>query len=210
VAIVFELGPRIRCDLVAWGGVGFSGKRGIVRIFPTGNVQGTLEPEDVRALVIRAFHGTRVILAARPEGDFEDGPWRCVRVLPGHCLAPEEPQGLPGVRVPDLDRLDAYSARRTATELEQSYPLVSRFEDGEGWTFGTVGFPELKGHVRRIIIERDDAPRVRPLTDGERVARAVLARAREVAPEALPALLEAARGELEPAEITALEDWLAE
>ena len=42
------------------------------------------------------------------------------------------------------------------------------------------------------------------------MARAVLARAREVAPEALPALLEAARGELEPAEITALEDWLAE
>ncbi|MFH1463955.1 MAG: hypothetical protein ABIO70_06195 [Pseudomonadota bacterium] len=208
--IVFELGKHVRCDIVAWGGVGFSGKRGVVRVFPAGNIQGSLEPADMNAVVIRAFHGTRVILATRPEGDFEEGPWRCVRVLPGHSLAAEKDVGLPGVRIPDLDRLDAHSARRTATDLEQSYPLVRRFEEGEGWTFGTVGFPELKGHVRRIIIEKDDAPRARPLTEGERVARAVLARAREVAPEAVDALLAAAGEELGTREHDALKAWLDE
>jgi hypothetical protein len=226
--IVFELGKHVRCDILTWSGTGFGGRQGRVRIFPGGNVQGVVEPENLRSMVIRAFHGTRVILAARAEGDFREGPWRCVRLLPGHTVAAERAGGMPGVRLPDIDRLDAPAARRTATDLEQSYPLVARLRDGVGWTFGQVGSGPLKGAVRRIIVEKDESveeeevpagapeadPRAAPVAptrapgEGERVARALLGRAREVAPDALPALLEAAAAALDPDSAAALRDWL--
>lgn len=216
--IVFELGKHVRCDILTWSGTNLGGRQRRIRIFPTGNVQGSVEPEDLRSMVIRAFHGTRVILAARADGDFTAGPWRCVHLIPGATVAAEQAGGMPGVRLPDLDRLDAPAARRTAIDLEQSYPLVARVEDGQGWTFGQVGPVPLKGAVRRIIVEKDGEPRgsgpapapERALGEGERVARAVLLRARELGPEAVQALLDAACAALAPDEAQALRAWIGD
>jgi hypothetical protein len=85
---------------------------------------------------------------------------------------------------------------------------VERFDDGEGWTFGAKGIPELAGHVRRIIIEKDDGPRVRKVGEAERVARAILARAREIAPEHLASLVDVAAAELGEADGADLRAWI--
>ncbi len=204
----FEIGRLVRADILAWSGVDFGGKRSITRIFPTGNIQGALDSEQLRSMVIRAFHGTRVILSTRSTGDFEEAPWRCIRLVEGHTVPSEEPRGMPGVRLPHLDRIDKPAAFRTDQELQTSYPLVERFDEGEGWTFGTKGIPELSGHVRRIIIEKDDGPRVRKVGEAERMARAILARARQVAPEQLSELVEVAAAELGEADGVELRNWI--
>jgi hypothetical protein len=206
--VVLEIGERVRCDILTWSGNNFGGKRTALRIFPTGSVQGELDSELIHSMVIRAHHGTRLILSTRSSGDFEDAPWRCVRLIEGHTLPAEDPRGLPGVRLPDLDLIDEPKAMRTRHDLQSSYPLVERFEEGETWTFGTTGIPALKGHVRRIIIEKDDGPRQRKLSEGERVARAILGRARELGVQALPELLEAAGDELGAEELAELRGWL--
>ena len=159
-------------------------------------------------MVIRAHHGTRLILSTRSSGDFEATPWRCVRIIEGHTIASEIAQGMPGVRVPDLDLLDEPKSMRTNHALQSSYPLVESFDDGDTWTFGTTGIPPIKGHVRRIIVEKDDGPRQRKLSEGERVARAILGRAVELSPEQVDALAQAAVGELGAEAATALEEWL--
>ncbi len=205
--VVLEIGPFVRCDILAWSGIDFGGKRRALRVFPTGSVKGTLESEQVSSMVIRAFHGTRVILCTRSTGDFEDAPWRCIRTVEGHTLAPEVNPGMPGVRLPHLDRIDPYKAMRTNQELATSYPLVDNFDAGEGWTFGTRGLPDLVGHVRRIIIEKDDGPRVRQIGDAERMARLLLTKARELAPGAVPELVDLAVAELGRDDGEALRRW---
>lgn len=206
--VVLELGEFVRCDILGWSGLDFGGKRRVLRVFPTGNVQGKLESDELRSMVIRAYHGTRVILCTRSSGEIEAAPWRCVRMMPGHSIPSEEPQGMPGVRLPHFDWLDKPSAMRTNQTLQSSFPLVERFDDGEGWTFGAKGIPTLEGHVRRIIIEKDDGPRVRKIGDAERMARVILARARELAPKALPGLVEAAAVELGGSDADELRRWV--
>ncbi len=205
--VVLELGEFIRCDILAWSGVDFGGKRTALRVFPTGNVKGELDSEQVHSMVIRAFHGTRLILCTRSTGDFEDGPWRCVRMVPGHTIPSEDPRGMPGVRLPHLDRLDEPSKFRTNQQLATSYPLVERFDDGESWTFGTTGIPVIEGHVRRIIIEKDDGPRVRQIGDAERMARVLIDKAREVAPDGLPSLVDVAVAQLGEPDGAAFRRW---
>jgi hypothetical protein len=206
--VVLEVGERMRCDILAWSGIDFGGKRSILRVFPTGNIQGKLDSEEIRSIVVRAHHGTRVILCTRSDGPFEEAPWRCVRVVEGHSIPSEEPKGMPGVRLPHVDRLDLPKSRRTDPNLASSYPLVACFDDGEGWTFGTTGIPPLEGHVRRIIIEKDDGPRVRRIGDPERMARVLLAKAHELAPDALPSLVELAAVELGEPDGSELRAWV--
>jgi hypothetical protein len=206
--VVLEVGERMRCDILAWSGIDFGGKRTVLRVFPTGNIKGKFESDQIRSMVIRAHHHTRVILCTRSEGPFEDAPWRCVRVVPGHSIPSEEPQGMPGVRLPHLDRLDLPKALRTDPNLQSSYPLVERFDDGEGWTFGTSGIPPLEGTVRRIIIEKDDGPRVRKIGEPERMARLLLAKAHELAPELLPSLVGMAAVELGEPDGSELRAWV--
>lgn len=208
--VVFEIGKHVRCDILTWSGQNFGGKRTRIRIFPTGNIQGGVDSEDVSSMVIRAHHGTRLILCTRSEGDFEQAPWRCVRVMEGHTIASEIKNGMPGVRLPDLDLLDEPKCLRTNHALQSSYPLVEAFDQGSSWTFGTTGFPAIKGHVRRIIVEKDDGPRQRKLGEGERVARAILGRARALSPEHLDELARAAAGELGAEAAAALEAWIRE
>ena len=206
--VVLEIGKHVRCDILTWSGQNFGGKRIGIRIFPTGNIQGKVDSADVCSMVIRAHHGTRLILCTRSEGDFEQAPWRCVRIMPGHTIPSEIKNGMPGVRVPDLDLLDEPKCLRTNHALQSSYPLVETFDEGSRWTFGTTGIPPIKGHVRRIIVEKDDGPRQRKLSEGERVARAILGRAVELSPEQVDALAQAAVGELGAEAATALEEWL--
>ena len=206
--VELEIGKHVRCDIITYSGADFGGKRGVVRVFPTGSVQGRLDSDHVASMIIRAHLGTRVILCSRTGDDWEQSPWRCIRMLEGHCLPGESATDLPGVRIPNVDFLDPPKARRSNPELQSSYPLVERFEEGEGWTFGTVGIPSLVGHVRRIILEKDDGQKSARLQPAQRVARAILERARQVAPDALPALAEAARAELPVAESTRLQEWL--
>ena len=156
--------PGVRCDLIFYAGANLSGRRATLRVFPAGNKQGTdIGPDDLRSMVIRAPLGTRVVLC-RSAGDlWEELPWRCVRLVEGHVVAPERPGGLPGVRIPDLDLFDAPDAKHTSRELMSSYPRADRLADGSGWTFGRSG--ELKGKVTAIRIEREgraDAPAAAP------------------------------------------------
>ena len=76
----FEVAPRSRCDLVFYAAPNLTGKRAQVRIFPSG-IQGAVHTEDVRSMVIRAPHGTRVLLVARPGPAWQDSTcvtWGCV------------------------------------------------------------------------------------------------------------------------------------
>jgi hypothetical protein len=208
VKITLEIGERVRCDILAWSGIDFGGKRSILRVFPTGSRKGQLDSDELRSMVIRAHHGTRVILSTRSSGPIEDAPWRCVRVTEGFSIPSEEARGMPGVRLPHLDRIDKPSALRTNQQLASSYPLVEHFDEGEGWTFGTTGIPALEGHVRRIIIEKDDGPRVRKVGEAERMARLLLSRVRELAPAALAELTELAASDLGSDDGAALRRWI--
>lgn len=171
--VVWHIAERMRADLVAYAAPNLVGKRSAVRVFPRSR-QGTMLAEDIRSLVIRAPHGTRVILCTRAGEDWEEWPWRVARILPGSCLPPMRAGGLPGVVLPDLDLLDPFGAKKTNPDLQSSFPLVQRVEEGEGWTFGRAGLPSLKGHIRQIRIEPDGAPVERAVSPEERLGRRIL------------------------------------
>jgi hypothetical protein len=179
--VEWRIDRGMRCDLVAYSGRNLNGKRTAIRIFPGGSRRGELQVEDLGSLVIRAPHGTRVLLITEPGSDWERHPWRCVRLLAGNTVAPERPGGLPGVRIPALELLDRWDARRTTTELESSFRLVERLEDGQDWTFGRSG--TLKGRIKLIRVEKEGA--VVP-TGIERVAMDLLVAVAAHAPERLP------------------------
>jgi hypothetical protein len=215
VKIAWEISGKVRCDLVAYGAPDLAGKRSTMRVFPGGNRRGDMASEDVRSLIIFGFHGTRVTLISHPGPDWQDHPWRCIRILPGHSLAAEGTVGLPAVRIPDIDWMDRPDARRTAQETKTSYPHADSLASGSGWSFGRFRTIGLKGRVQLIRIDRDDGSDDVALSEGERVARAILDRARAVAPEALDALAAEADAALRdadpkrgPARADALRAWL--
>ncbi len=190
--------PGVRCDLVFYAAPNLSGKRATLRVFPGGNKQGTdVQPEDLRSMVIRAPIGTRLVLCRSSGPDWEDLAWRCVRLIEGQVVPPERPGGMPGLRLPDLDLLDAPDAKHTARELQSTYDHAERLVDGRGWTFGRRG--ELKGKVTTIRIERDAPAEARPEGAVPRFADALLRRldaedpalARAVAPHVEALLAEA-------------------
>lgn len=155
--VVWHVAERMRADLVAYAAPNLAGKRSTAQVFPRSR-KGKILSEDVRSMVIRAPHGVRLILCANATDDWEQWPWRCVRMLPGSTMpSPRGEVGLPGVVIPDLDLLDPFHAKRTNPDLQSSYPLVDRLVDGTGWTFGRAGLPSLKAHVRMIRIEPDGA-----------------------------------------------------
>ncbi|MCB9675549.1 MAG: hypothetical protein H6737_10560 [Alphaproteobacteria bacterium] len=189
MAMKWRVGPGVRCDLVAYAGKNLNGKRLQVQLFPTGARKGTLLGNELSSLVIRALPGTRVILAASDNDAWENAAWRCIRMVPGNFMRSEQRNGLPGVRIPDLDMMDAYTAKKTATDFEASYPYVDRLADGEGWTFGRGG--GLKNRVAMVIVDREDVSGRVP-TPGEVVASAILGVLRERWPDAVPDALDAA------------------
>lgn len=156
MAIEWDIIGRHRVDIVVWSKADMVARKRTVQFFPGGR-QGDLVASDVASMVIRAPLGTRITLMTAPGARWWTRPWRCIRFIEGHVVPSSRRTGLPGVRVPDLDRLDPVDARKTDRQLESSYPLVEVPSQGTWWTFGAVGGTPLKGHVRGIRIEHDEA-----------------------------------------------------
>lgn len=184
--IEWTIAPGMRCDVVMYAATNLTGKRAVMQSFPGGNRKGgRVEPADVRSMVIRAPFGTRITLRASAGPLWEELPHRVVRITEAHHVPPQRHPGLPGVRIPDLDRLDRHDAKRTERDLVSTYPNA----DHEGaWTFGRAG--ALGGKVRAIHIEREDDAGGAKIHPVEAVARAILA---AVPPEARGPALVAAR-----------------
>lgn len=169
----WEIEKGLRADIVCYAAKDLSGKRTAIQIFPGGNRKGDVRPADLASMVIRARHGTRVVLVTTPGNNWESEPWRCVRMIEGQTLPSQKKFGLPGIRLPDLDLLDSVDAKRTNRDLQSSYPRADHLADGEGWTFGRIG--PLKGRVTLIRVERDVAPDAQPeLSEGQALARALI------------------------------------
>ena len=211
--VKWRVGPGVRCDLLAYSAKNLSGKRTAVQLFPTGARRGDLDGTQCSSVGIRALHGTRVILAASDKDTWELAAWRCIRVLPGTTLLPENPNGLPGLRVPDLDALDPFNSKRAESDLVSTYPNVAKLEDGEGWTFGRNG--TLKNRIRFVWVEREDEVARIP-TAPEKVARAILSVLQKDYPDAVGPALNAAVDALtqvmkDPQEAVGdLRSWVAE
>jgi hypothetical protein len=161
MAFVWHLGPHVRCDFVSYSGINLTGVRYIVRVHATGSRKGTFRTDQLKSIVVMGPIGTRVILATWPEREnWQNYPWRCVRMLAGQRF--RNPEGNEGVRIPDLDWLDPFDAKRVNANMQESFPQVERLEDGKGFTFGrtrgTLRDCELKDNIRAIWIEREDDP----------------------------------------------------
>ena len=153
--MIWHIGPRVRCDMVSYGGINLTGPRLVVRIHPTGARKGTFQTDKLRSIVVLAPVGTRVILAtsAEPEG-WQDEPWRCIRMVAGSMFTNE--QGQSGVRVPDLEWMDPPEAKRTSEGLQMGFPQVASVAEGTGYTFGHGS--GIGGNVRAIWVERESDP----------------------------------------------------
>ena len=148
----WDLAPKIRIDLVCYGGINFSGERKVVDVHAVGGRQGPdIGPEDIKSLAIIAAEGTRVILSVEPDGALTS-TWRCIRIVKGKYSKNRD--GHPLVRIPDLDWLDKADARRTDSEFQECYEQVGSLEEGSAWTFGQAGDRPLKGHVLSIRVDR--------------------------------------------------------
>lgn len=169
----WQIEKGVRCDLACYAARNLTGKRHPVRIFPGGNRQGNVPTGDLSSVLIRAPYGTRVIFITNAGPSWQEHPWRCVRLIEGSSLRASG-VGLPGVRLPDLDRLDHHGAKTTDRELEVSYPMADTLDAGEGWTFGRIG--ELKKKVVLIRVEKDRAPIDADVPLPEAVAQGVFTR----------------------------------
>ena len=144
----WQIAENMRCDLVGFTKPGFAGTRHVAQIFPSGR-QGDL-PDALSSLIVVGPIGTRVVLLTSQVGDYSAAPWRCIELKKGKAFLTKD--GRPGVRVPDLDLLDAPDANRTDPDFEQTYDIVQRLEDGLTWTFGRPG--SIKERVVLIRVER--------------------------------------------------------
>ncbi len=148
--IKWTIPERLKAAFVMYTAVNLSGGRKAVRLFLRGR-KGDPAPTAAASMVIRAPYGTTVVLQTEPGPGWERGTWRAIRLLKGFSV-PGKETPLPGVRLPDLDMLDAFDAKKGGTSYQESYPLVDRFAQGEGWTFGAARDEELKNNVRGIMV----------------------------------------------------------
>lgn len=153
------IGPRVRCDLVGYGGVNLTGPRSVVRIHPTGARKGNLYTDKLRSIVVLAPVGTRVILAtSSARQGWQAEPWRCIRMVAGSMFT--NPEGQSGVRVPDLEWMDLPDAKRTSQGMQTGFTQVGSLAEGTGYTFGHGG--GLGGNVVAIWVEREIEPITSP------------------------------------------------
>ena len=148
----WEVAPKLRFDLVAFAGLNLSGERRVVEFHAMGGRQGDLAPEDLKSCAIVGPVGLRVVFKTSddPE-DWQRHTWRCFRLLAGKTFQTKE--GRPCVRVPDLDLLTAFDARRTDPDFEEGFEEVATLDGSKEWTFGHTGKLPLKGHVRAIQVD---------------------------------------------------------
>lgn len=148
----WEIAKNMRCDLLAFTGINFSGKRTTMQIYPSSK-KGDLEGPGISSLVVIAPYDTRVVLLSSvSETDWEQMAWRAIEIKKGVAYIGRSP--LPMVRVPDLENLDKVNVERTDPDFFQSYPHVDTLAEGagKGWTYGRTG--PLKGLVQAIRIEK--------------------------------------------------------
>ncbi|MSP55487.1 MAG: hypothetical protein EXR69_07790 [Myxococcales bacterium] len=150
----WTVAPRMRMDLVCFAGLNLAGERRIVDVHAVGGRQGgDVAPEDLKSLVVLGAVGTRVLLKTAPGDDWEKHPWRAILVTKAHHYRTKE--GETGVRVPDLDWFDKPDARRTDTEVQETFPYAETYAEGLAsgeWTFGRPG--PLKQKVKAIVIDK--------------------------------------------------------
>lgn len=147
----WEVPPKLRFDIVAFAGLNLSGERHVVEFHTMGGRQGDLETGDLKSLAIIGPIGLRVILKTSedPENWIKHS-WRCVKLMKGHTFDTKE--GRTCVRVPDLDFLDAFDARRTDPDLQGGFEGATTL-DAPGWTFGHQGKLPLKCQIRSIQVD---------------------------------------------------------
>jgi hypothetical protein len=149
--MIWEVAPKLRFDLVAFAGINLSGERRVIEFHTVGGRQGDVLTEDLKSMAIVGPVGLRVVFmtSSDPE-NWQKHSWRCVKLLAGHTFDTKE--GRPCVRVPDLDWLDAFDARRTDPDLQCSFEEAAGL-DAKGWTFGHAGKLPLKNNVKTIKVD---------------------------------------------------------
>lgn len=150
----WDIGLGVRAELHFFTGLNFSGQRSTALIFHDGRRQGDeVDGSRVKSCGIIAPFGTRLTLVtAAGEDTWEDMPWRAIVVLDGSTFPSQN--GRPAVQVPDIDRMDPPTARRTDLELQVGFPLVQRLAEGTGWTYGrTLPNLPLKCNLRAIRLD---------------------------------------------------------
>ncbi|MBM4392310.1 MAG: hypothetical protein FJ090_14410 [Deltaproteobacteria bacterium] len=147
--MIWDLPPRLRCDIACFTGINLSGERRHVDVQAVNGRQGPdVEPEELRSVVFIADVGTTLVMKTHAGDDWEKFPWRAVRIMKGKAFTTK--QGGLAVRVPDLDFLDKPSAPRTDPDVQEWFPYAETLAAGEGWTFGRPG--ELKGKIVAISV----------------------------------------------------------
>jgi hypothetical protein len=63
--------------------------------------------------------------------------------------------------------------------LQRTYPIIESFDEGTGWSFGTIGNTKLKSNIKMIIFERVEVGEAPPLSEAENMARALLLKAKD-------------------------------
>jgi len=179
--IQLRLGKYSRCDIVAYKAINLSGKRSTLRVFPTGSIKGKIAVEDLKSMIIRAPYGMRIILCTVTVDNWEDFPYRCITMRKGESIPSAEPNGLPGIRIADVDYQDEPDCKRLSETLLQSYSIAESFADGAGWSFGKVGSQKLKSSIKMIIFERVAEGEDPAVSEAENMARVLLQKAQGTA-----------------------------
>ncbi|MCA9567241.1 MAG: hypothetical protein KC656_05340 [Myxococcales bacterium] len=196
--MIWKVASGVRADIAGYAARNLSGARKVAQLFPGGARKGDL-PASTKSVVVRAVPGTRVVFAASSTDAWELASWRCVRVLEATSVPSEQKHGLPGVRIPDLDALDPFDAKRTDAEVQSGYPLVASLAEGVGWTYGGGG--ALAGRVTMVLVDREETDGL-VLTPGEKVAMAILdTLPADAVPTALDAALAVLQHELSGADV---------
>jgi hypothetical protein len=148
----WEIPPKLRFDIVAFAGLNLSGERRVIEVHALGGRQGDLQPEDLKSVAIIGPVGLRVVFKTSDDPEeWVKQPWRCVRLIAGHTFDTKE--GRPCVRIPDLDLLNTFDARRTDPDFEEGFEEAASLADSTAWTFGRSGKVSLKTHIRAISVD---------------------------------------------------------
>ncbi len=148
----WEIAQNMRCDIIAFSGINFSGRRATMQIYPSGK-KGDLELPEVGSITIMGPIGTRVVLCTSSSDDWEEHAWRAVELHKGVAYIGRS--GLPTVRIPDIDAVDKVNVERTDPDFQASPPIANTLADGKdkGWTYGRPG--DLKGRIQMIRVEKN-------------------------------------------------------
>ena len=152
--IRWEIGPKVRCDVITYSGPNFSGKKAKMQIFPTGSRQGALDGSSLASFIVRGPPGTRIVFVSHAGEEWETHPWRAIELSKENSIQSAKSKRLRGVRVPDIDYLDHFDAKTTNPAGSASYPNVDSLHAGSGWTYGRQADGGLRNNVAVIRVEK--------------------------------------------------------